>query len=212
MISPYDCNEHFCPQSCHPHSTPISQTCPRSPTILTTCPCTSTPLNLLLASPRKSCLDPIPLCSQRCPKLLECGHTCRLPCHTGNCGPCSTEISIICRCGNLKTLKKCSERFSKDGSGNLIELVCEKICRGMRNCGRHECLERCCPLAWQESVRSKFKGKKRFELNELESDPLGIHTCQRICGRKLNCGSGHLCSMKDHKGPCPPCLNAGFDE
>lgn len=44
-----------------------------------------------------------------------------------------------------------------------------------------------------------------------ESDPMGVHNCDRTCGRKLSCGQ-HLCERRDHKGPCPPCLLAGFEE
>lgn len=67
-------------------------------------------------------------------------------------------------------------------------------------------------MSYQEALKAK-SGKKRVALAEwqVEEDPLGMHTCDRTCGRKLNCGV-HNCERPDHKGACPPCLRADFDE
>lgn len=105
------------------------------------------------------------------------------------------------------------------------ELRCAKICRAMKSCGRHECGRRCCPLSYQEALRARSggngSGKKNsrrrgldqvtMELEMVENDTEGVHACERVCARKLSCGR-HLCEARDHKGPCPPCLLAGFDE
>lgn len=210
-FSPYDCGVHKCDLSCHPHMSSNPLPCPRSPTTLTTCPCGSTPLSVLLPSPRASCSDPIPLCGERCPKLLNCGHTCGMTCHEGDCASCGVELSIVCRCGSSKSSRRCGAR-SNDGSP-LPEFLCERICRAMRNCARHECGSKCCPLSYQEALKVQ-KGRRRpiaDMFDQMENDPLGVHQCERTCGRKLACGN-HTCQASDHKGPCPPCLMAGFDE
>jgi len=95
----------------------------------------------------------------------------------------------------------------------------------------------CCPLAYK-GVKSK--GKKRA--GDLEDeDEGGWHTCSLVCGKpvssltlfsnprtrregetserfadrfhvwQLSCGN-HQCPSLDHKGPCPPCLEASYDE
>lgn len=222
--SPFDCSKHTCSLPCHPHTSSTPLPCPFSPSTLTTCPCTLTPLSSLLSTPRKTCLDPIPTCSSKCPRILECGHQCHRPCHLGPCLSCDEMISIVCRCGSTKTTKRCGERSllllggwstSTTAGGEADEFTCDKICRAMRNCGRHECGRKCCPLAYQEAIRANKnkgrRGRQAIEQFEAESDPLGLHVCQRVCGRKLSCGQ-HTCERQDHKGPCPPCLQAGFDE
>jgi transcriptional repressor NF-X1 len=90
-------------------------------------------------------------------------------------------------------------------------MLCDKVCRAMRNCGRHECMTKCCPLSYQEAIRAKQGRRRVAVVYDPESDPMGVHNCDRTCGRKLSCGQ-HLCERRDHKGPCPPCLLAGFEE
>lgn len=94
-------------------------------------------------------------------------------------------------------------------------LTCDKPCRAMRSCGRHECMRKCCPLSYQEALKNRSKKrKKRFNAFEDEmgmEDPEGWHECDIVCGRKLSCGV-HFCERKDHKGVCGNCLNASFEE
>ena len=213
---PFDCSSHKCKLSCHPHSTPTPSLCPFSPTVLTHCPCTTTPLTRLLSTPRTSCLAPIPTCVSLCPKLLPCGHACDKPCHPGACESCTRSIATVCRCGSLKGNRQCGLVESSS------EILCEKVCRAMRNCGRHECGRKCCPLSFQEALKARGGGNKSrnrramdllegVDVFSRENDPEGLHTCERICGRKLGCGI-HLCAERDHKGPCGTCLLANFDE
>lgn len=68
-----DCGAHRCQQVCH--RGPCQQ-CPRSPSLLKTCPCGQTPLTKLLElgySERRVCSDPIPSCGKTCSKPLACG-------------------------------------------------------------------------------------------------------------------------------------------
>lgn len=68
-----NCGAHRCQQVCHRGQ---CQPCPRSPSLVKTCPCSQTPLTKLLElgySDRKSCSDPIPSCGKTCNKPLACG-------------------------------------------------------------------------------------------------------------------------------------------
>lgn len=74
------------------------------------------------------------------------------------------------------------------------------------SCGRHECARFCCPLSYQ----AKYKGKKR-DIAVLGDDEAGLHTCSLPCNKILTCGVHH-CPKSDHRGPCPPCLEASYEE
>lgn len=68
-----NCEAHRCHQVCHRGP---CQPCPRSPSLVKTCPCGQTPLTKLLElgySERRSCSDPIPSCGKTCNKPLPCG-------------------------------------------------------------------------------------------------------------------------------------------
>lgn len=68
-----DCEAHRCEQLCHRGP---CQPCPRSPTLVKTCPCGQTQLLKLLElgyAERQSCSDPVPSCGKTCNKPLACG-------------------------------------------------------------------------------------------------------------------------------------------
>lgn len=224
----FDCNIHSCPSVCHPHSSSKRVTCPFSPSILTTCPCGATPLPT-----RTACDDPITTCENPCRKLLSaCGHACQKLCHTGPCsGPCKELITTVCRCGKDSIIRPCCEvellreTAIEAAASELdsvydpvsigeeaVEFRCERICRVLRHCGKHTCNRTCCPLAFLEGVIKTGKNKKTQSRHQAEEeDPQGLHQCNLICNRTLNCGL-HSCQLRDHKGPCPTCLQANFDE
>jgi len=225
----FDCGVHRCAEPCHPHTDPdAAPHCPSSPDVVSTCPCSQTPLDLLLGDRSRSrCTDPIPLCAERCSKPLACGHACAQGCHAGACPPCRARVPLVCRCGSSKTERLCGEpyratRIDPD-SGEVVEsdeYLCARVCKATRACGRHQCNRTCCPLAYQEALTAGLKGKNKKRApatlaealaEQQQTDPLGMHTCDRTCGRKLNCGI-HSCELRDHKGACPPCLRADFDE
>lgn len=221
----FDCGQHRCDALCHPHRVSDGAPhCPSSPDSVTTCPCGQTPLTTLLPSPRTSCTDRVPTCDKTCSKPLPCGHACQSPCHDGPCPSCREPVPLTCRCTSLKTTRLCGEpyrttRFDPELQKPVEtdEYLCARVCKAQRACGRHQCGRVCCPLAYQEAFTAGKKGKKRamslqeaLEEQELQ-DPLGLHACDKVCGRKLNCGI-HNCELRDHKGACPPCLRADFDE
>lgn len=181
-----DCKAHQCQQLCHRGP---CQPCPRSPSLVKSCPCGQTPLSKLLElgeSERTTCTDPIPSCGKTCSKPLACGssdmiHLCDQLCHEGRCGPCSLTSSVQCRCGAKFKEVPCATIFKED---QLI-FTCERRCNKKRSCGRHKCGELCCVAT--------------------------EHKCLLICGYKLNCGL-HRCQEPCHRGNCEPCWQSSFDE
>lgn len=136
----YDCEIHkeaeISSRLCHPHTSPSPLACPRSVDLVTTCACGQTSLIELSMAPRQSCSDPIPSCGKICSKPLSgCDHRCTNICHEGQCAECTETVTVVCRCGSDKKTMPCFE-YQKAGSS---EFECDKICRALRACGRHEC-------------------------------------------------------------------------
>ncbi|XP_053322900.1 transcriptional repressor NF-X1 [Spea bombifrons] len=158
-----NCGKHGCTEVCHPQP---CQPCPRLPQVVRFCPCGQTPLSKLLelgCVDRKTCMDPIPSCGKTCGKPLPCGshdfiHTCENLCHEGECGPCSRNSNISCRCGFKTKEVPCALIQSEED----LTFVCDKRCNKKRQCGRHKCNDICC----------------------VDKE----HKCSLICGHKLNCG------------------------
>ncbi|KAI1172443.1 hypothetical protein F4777DRAFT_561610 [Nemania sp. FL0916] len=197
----FDCAKHSCQKECHPQDETRAH-CPFSPDVITHCPCGKTPI-LDIAAPRESCLDLIPNCHKICAKRLDCGHTCQDKCHSGPCSQCEQEIELDCRCGRTKTSVICHE-------SELHNPLCDKVCRVQLSCGRHEHGVRCCPAEKRaiERMTSKRRNKNLGPANEeFEAE----HICIRTCNRELKCGR-HNCQQMCHRGPCPSCLEAIFEE
>ncbi|KAK3355002.1 hypothetical protein B0H65DRAFT_417774 [Neurospora tetraspora] len=194
---PFDCGHHTCQKPCHPQNEESTH-CPFSPDVVTRCPCGKTPLTSLPVPPRQSCQDSIPHCDKPCHKVLPCGHLCEKKCHTGPCGMCSKVVDISCRCGRTVTQSACHQ-------GTIEHPMCFRVCKVQLNCGRHECGERCCPGEKKAAERRKKKNRGPNENYEAE------HICLQVCGRTLKCGQ-HTCQQLCHKGQCPSCVEAVFDE
>ncbi|ESQ35842.1 hypothetical protein EUTSA_v10006708mg [Eutrema salsugineum] len=185
---PLGCGNHFCSEVCHPG--PCGD-CDLLPSRVKTCYCGKTRLEEQI---RRSCLDPIPSCSNMCRKLLPCGlHTCNEVCHAGDCPPCLVQVNQKCRCGSTSRTVECYVTTSL----KTDEFVCAKPCGRKKNCGRHRCSERCCP---------HLNAKK----NDLSGD-WDPHVCQLPCEKKLRCGQ-HSCESLCHSGHCPPCLEMIFTD
>ncbi|KAI1310320.1 hypothetical protein F5Y03DRAFT_345751 [Xylaria venustula] len=198
---PFDCGNHSCQRPCHTQDEEQAH-CPFSPDVITHCPCGKTPLSDITA-PRESCLDPIPNCDKACNKRLDCGHVCQDKCHSGPCSPCEQEIELDCRCGRTRTAVICHER-------DECQPLCEKVCRVQLNCGRHEHGARCCPAEKRAIERLTLKRRNKNS-NSLNEEFEAEHICIRPCARELKCGK-HRCQQMCHRGPCPSCLEAIFEE
>ena len=206
---PMDCGKHTCQQGCHPQEEQIPH-CPRSPDVVSHCPCGKTSLAELSNAERTACTDPIPSCSKPCGKKLGCGHACTKNCHTGDCPPCLRKIPINCRCG-----RNTFETTCFGGYGQPEPPWCMRTCRVTLNCGRHECGERCCPgesLAAQRLAAKRGKKQSLFDAVPVRREEFEAeHICTRPCGRPLKCGN-HNCTDLCHKGPCGSCKEAIFDD
>ncbi|KAK7019052.1 FKBP12-associated protein 1-like protein [Favolaschia claudopus] len=218
----FACGVHHCPQPCHAANGPAA-VCPRSPEKVRTCPCGRRPIALSSKGedegafpPRFNCSAPIPTCGARCGSILPCGHACAAPCHEGVCPPCLERVVRPCRCGGTNKTLFCSEANAHPDNNAVAEILCEKTCKALRACGRHQCLRVCCPLASVAAMQSKSKGKKRANAHGdaevgIGEERGGLHECDLVCGKPLSCGE-HRCELRDHKGPCGPCLRSSFEE
>ncbi|CAL1409368.1 unnamed protein product [Linum trigynum] len=178
------CANHECTEVCHPG--PCGD-CDLMPGRVKSCYCGKTSL----VEERKCCLDRIPNCMQVCGKLLRCGvHNCTDLCHSGDCPPCMVNVTQSCCCGSTSRTVACYKK-----SDINEQFKCDKPCGRKKNCGRHRCSERCCPLS--NNSTTSF------------SEDWNPHLCQMACGKKLRCGL-HSCESVCHSGHCPPCLETIF--
>uniref|UniRef100_A0A5B7BGS8 Putative NF-X1-type zinc finger protein NFXL1-like n=1 Tax=Davidia involucrata TaxID=16924 RepID=A0A5B7BGS8_DAVIN len=179
------CGNHVCDEICHPGP---CRECDLLPGRIKTCYCGKTSLQ----KERLSCLDPFPTCSQICGKNLPCGiHNCKEVCHAGECTPCPVLVTQKCRCVSTSRTVECYKTMMQDEI-----FTCDKPCGRKKNCGRHRCSERCCPLS---NSNNSHLG---------DWDP---HLCSVPCGKKLRCGQ-HSCESLCHSGHCPPCLETIFTD
>lgn len=199
----FDCGQHTCQKGCHPHDEELAH-CPMSPDVVTHCPCGKTPLEEIMPEPRNTCADKIPHCPKVCGKALSCGHLCPDTCHTGNCKPCWQKTEITCRCGRTTVPTTCHGVPPDE----VVKPECPRNCRALLNCGRHQCDSRCCPGEKRAAKRQAAKRRMGGPVNEDVEDE---HLCTRTCNRLLKCGK-HFCEALCHKGPCPSCLEAIYDE
>ncbi|KAI0340472.1 hypothetical protein BDW22DRAFT_428704 [Trametopsis cervina] len=217
---PLDCGIHHCTSRCHVPS-PTPAPCPRSPSLVHSCPCGKHELDASSAVffppgtvlSRTSCADPIPTCQSICGKSLGgCSHLCASKCHTGPCPPCTVPLSRPCRCGSTTKSITCSDDQALS-RGERSEILCDKPCPALRTCGKHHCNRVCCPLAALAAINNG-KGKKRAAAvsdQDTTVEDARWHTCDLLCGKMLSCGN-HTCEEPDHRGPCPPCLRSSFEE
>ncbi|KAA8542855.1 hypothetical protein F0562_024007 [Nyssa sinensis] len=179
------CGNHVCGEICHPG--PCGE-CDLLPGRTRSCYCGKTSLQ----KERLSCLDPIPTCSLICGKKLPCGiHHCKEVCHAGECAPCLVPVTQKCRCGSTSRTVECYKTMMQDE-----KFTCDKPCGWKKNCGRHRCSERCCPLS---------------NSNNSLVDDWDPHLCSMPCGKKLRCGQ-HSCESLCHSGHCPSCLETFFTD
>ncbi|KAF1950388.1 hypothetical protein CC80DRAFT_482794 [Byssothecium circinans] len=204
----FDCGRHACEKPCHQQDAQPPH-CPKSPDVVSHCPCGKTALKDISGTVRTTCEDPIPNCSKPCAKTLDCGHPCEQLCHQGDCSPCSRTTSIACRCGRTTSMTVCHQ-------GTEEPPHCMRICRVSLNCGRHECGERCCPGERKAAERQSQRRKPRPLDSARHHHDSGFeaeHIDTRSCGRPLRCGNPeHRCQELCHKGPCGTCREAIFDE
>ncbi|XP_011871013.1 PREDICTED: protein shuttle craft [Vollenhovia emeryi] len=225
---PLDCGKHYCRKVCHPE---CCELCSLTPERVTMCCCGQTPLT----EKRESCTDPVPTCEKICSKRLKCGqpsnpHTCKAPCHMGECPECDLNTDVKCRCGNMDREIACRDLTTKADDAR-----CEKRCKKKRSCGKHNCNQLCCidiehicPLPCSKNLScGRHKCQERCHMGrcspcwessfeELYCEcgaeviyppvPCGTRrpTCNRPCSREHICD--HEVLHNCHSEPtCPPC-------
>ncbi|CAI4216451.1 unnamed protein product [Parascedosporium putredinis] len=148
------------------------------------------------AVPKDSYFSGCIRCQEPCGRTYDCGkHSCDKPCHPQDSAethcPRSPDVVTHCFCGKttLQSLLDTPRQSCEDTIPH-----CAEECGRLLDCG-HRC----------KTARRKNK------LAAPEEDIEDEHLCTRTCGRKLKCGT-HSCQQICHKGPCPSCLEAIFEE
>ena len=199
--APLACGHHTCSRPCHIRDEQPAP-CPYAPERVHTCFCGRTPVD-----GRHDCRDAIPSCGLPCARRLPCGHECTAACHPGPCPACSETVVQVCRCGAEKRRVKCSGEPAADGAAGEPAFLCNATCKAQRHCGKHQCGQRCCPLA----ALATLSKKRGAWTDAVQLDPDGVHACTLRCGRLLACGR-HRCERECHRGACGPCLQSTFEE
>ncbi|XP_023752902.1 NF-X1-type zinc finger protein NFXL2 [Lactuca sativa] len=152
------CGKHVCSKGCHEGE---CGDCPLQGK--RTCPCGKRIYEGM------ACDVVVPSCGGTCDKKLMCRiHSCPERCHRGLCvESCRIVVMKSCKCGSLKKQVPCYQ-----------DVVCERKCQRVRDCGRHACKRRCC---------------------DGDCPP-----CSEICDKKLRC-KNHKCPSPCHRGACAPC-------
>ncbi|NXD28638.1 NFX1 protein, partial [Spelaeornis formosus] len=145
-------------------------------------------------------------CGELCGKkrqCLDCPHLCNILCHPGPCPSCPAFVTKTCECGQTSHAVRC---------GQSTKIHCSNVCGNTLNCGKHSCTQVChagkcspCQLTVQQVCYcgSNFKEVLCGSKEEF-FDGSGSFSCQKICGKKLNCGR-HNCKQVCHPEPCQLC-------
>jgi NF-X1-type zinc finger protein NFXL1 len=123
----------------------------------------------------------------------ECGHSCTMVCHPGQCPPCPATLRSSCFCGAVTRPQRCSkQRYS-----------CGQVCGRLLACGEHSCEHPChdgpcadCPRTAERSCRCGMLTQERPCSEK-------VFLCRHVCGKPLACEK-HSCPEQCCPGPCDP--------
>ncbi|XP_066435322.1 transcriptional repressor NF-X1 [Eleutherodactylus coqui] len=145
-------------------------------------------------------------CGELCGKKrsgLDCPHTCNILCHPGPCPSCPAFVTKTCECGRTSQSVRC---------GQSSTMHCANVCGNPLNCGEHNCNQVChagkCQPCQQIIHQACYCGGSSRDVScgtdKDNYDGFGNFSCQKLCGKKLNCGK-HGCTEVCHPQPCQPC-------
>ncbi|KAM8967681.1 transcriptional repressor NF-X1 isoform 2-T2 [Pelodytes ibericus] len=145
-------------------------------------------------------------CGELCGKKrsgLDCPHTCNILCHPGPCPSCPAFVTKACECGRTSQSVRC---------GLSSTMHCANVCGNPLNCGEHSCTQVChagkCTACQQIIHQACYCGGSSRDVacgtDKDNYDGFGNFSCQKLCGKKLNCGK-HDCTEVCHPQPCQPC-------
>uniref|UniRef100_A0A8C5PKR3 Transcriptional repressor NF-X1 n=1 Tax=Leptobrachium leishanense TaxID=445787 RepID=A0A8C5PKR3_9ANUR len=145
-------------------------------------------------------------CGELCGKKrsgLDCPHICNILCHPGPCPSCPAFVTKTCECGKTSQSVRC---------GLSSTMHCANVCGNTLNCGEHSCAQVChagkCPACQQIIHQACYCGGSSRDVacgtDKDNYDGFGNFSCQKLCGKKLNCGK-HGCTEVCHPQPCQPC-------
>ena len=179
---------HPCPKKCHDEACP-----PCQESVKVTLPCSHSAL--------VQCSEDISNyeCTEKCTKILSCGHQCRGLCYE-ECGPCNVRLEQrTLECGHSVTNVRC---------GAVV--TCSQPCERMLPCG-HRCSEQCgqpCSVLCMVPVLSSLQQAAcshaaLVPCHAADGGDTAVIRCEQECGQEMLCG--HVCS-----GQCGTCSTSGL--
>ncbi|XP_069476640.1 transcriptional repressor NF-X1 [Ambystoma mexicanum] len=145
-------------------------------------------------------------CGELCSKRRsgqDCPHSCNILCHPGPCPSCPAFTTKACECGRTSHSVRC---------GQSSTIHCTNVCGNSLNCEEHNCTQVChagkCQPCQQTIHQACYCGGSSRDVScgtdKDNYDGFGNFSCQKHCGKKLNCGR-HGCTEVCHPQPCQPC-------
>uniref|UniRef100_A0A3Q3K6N0 Transcriptional repressor NF-X1 n=1 Tax=Monopterus albus TaxID=43700 RepID=A0A3Q3K6N0_MONAL len=145
-------------------------------------------------------------CGDMCGKKrtgVNCNHPCNILCHPGPCPQCPAFVTKSCICGKTRQPMRC---------GQATVLQCDTVCGALLNCAEHTCTQVChsgacqpCQLKVRQVCFCEVTTREVLcGTDKEEFDGSGHFSCQKICGKMLDC-EAHHCQQVCHHGPCQQC-------
>ncbi|MBN3315137.1 NFXL1 protein, partial [Atractosteus spatula] len=97
-------------------------------------------------------------CEEGCsrPRPPGCPHPCPLPCHSGDCPPCTQMIRLKCHCKITSLFVECLKITTADNETKRLLGSCKNQCPKQLQCG-HRCKETCHPGSCMGICSQKVK-------------------------------------------------------
>ncbi|XP_037397326.1 NF-X1-type zinc finger protein NFXL1 [Pygocentrus nattereri] len=127
-------------------------------------------------------------CEESCskPRPSGCPHPCTLPCHRGNCPPCTQMIRQRCHCKITNLYIECLKLTAADEEARKLLTSCKNQCPKQLRCG-HRCKELChagdCVENCSQRVKVKCpckRIKKEFSCSRAQQEE-NLVLCDDIC-------------------------------
>ncbi|KAI5609275.1 NF-X1-type zinc finger protein NFXL1, partial [Silurus asotus] len=99
-------------------------------------------------------------CEEGClkPRPSGCPHPCALPCHSGDCPPCTQMIRQRCHCKMSNLYIECLKLTTADDEGRKLLTSCKNQCPKQLKCG-HRCKELCHAEECEDNCNQRVKVK-----------------------------------------------------
>ncbi|GLV33994.1 uncharacterized protein CBL_11123 [Carabus blaptoides fortunei] len=163
---------HDCPEPCHTGTCPLCKQMIRMK-----CHCGLNQLYIRCAewTAPEAGAELLQSCKNQCPKLYDCGHRCKAPCHSGPCpnaDQCKKKVKLTCPCKRLRREFSCELVRT-----NTAQLPCDEQCNLKK--AEEQRLQ-------QQQTEAREREEALKNARELEQFQKKFQTKKRHRERKIN--------------------------